>query len=332
MKAAVLITSSPIAHDTTVSLRQRPARGVSDSGRGSGKLSESRPRRQVATSLVVMAAAAAAAATCVLGCPSPASAQTPVSISATDGYFDVSRIDADTWAISEPKYWQKNNSFIIKGQVRTILFDAGSGTRDIKHMSDNVTRKPTTVIPSHVHYDHIGSIGSFDEIAMVDLPINREHTVDNRYTPSLAMSLSPLASSFMVTEWWKPGEKIDIGGRVLEAVSIPGHSPDSIALVDRARGYAFVGDFLYAGELYTFLPGADLAAYLESTKRLLGDYPEIRTVLCGHMGTTMPREALVALQQTLTSILEQRAAPERVWWLGGLVKRYPGQSFSILTW
>ncbi|MBI5506640.1 MAG: MBL fold metallo-hydrolase [Deltaproteobacteria bacterium] len=287
-----------------------------------------RANRSLATILVT---AAAALAVCVL-LPPGVAAQQPVTISATDGYFDVSRIDADTWAISEPQYWQKNNSFIIKGQVRTILFDTGSGTRDIKHIADNVTRKPTTALPSHVHYDHIGSVASFDEVAMIDLPVNREHTADNRYTPSLAMSLSPAASSFMVTEWWRPGEKIDIGGRVLEAVWIPGHSPDSIAVIDRARGYAFIGDFLYAGELYTFLPGADLAAYLESTKRLLADYPEVKTLLCGHMDTTMPRQALVDLQEALTGVLEQRAPSQRVWWLGGLVRKYPGRSFSILAW
>jgi len=287
-------------------------------------------RRTRATEFVAIAVAAAIVA--VLQCPCGAAAQDSVSVAATDGYFDVSRIDADTWAISEPQYWQKNNSFVIKGQIRTILFDTGSGTRDIRHMAGNVTRKPTTAMPSHVHYDHIGSIGSFDQVAMVDLPVNRERTADNRYTPSLSMSLWPFSSSFMVTEWWKPGEKIDIGGRVLEAVSIPGHSPDSIAVIDRARGYAFVGDFLYAGELYTFLPGADLTAYLESTKRLLADYPEVKLLLCGHGKPTMPREALVALQEALSAILEQRAAPERVWRLGGLIKKYPGQGFSILAW
>lgn len=251
---------------------------------------------------------------------------------ATDGYFDVTRIDAETFAISEPQYWQKNNSFVLKGQIRTVLFDTGSGTRDIKHIAGNVTRNPTTAIASHVHYDHIGSIAGFDQVAMVDLPINRERTVDNRYVPSLAMSLYPLARSFMVTEWWKPGEKIDLGGRVIEAVSIPGHSPDSIALVDRERGYAFVGDLIYAGELYAFLPGSDLGAYLESTRRLLEDYPEVKTLYCGHMGTTMPRQALIALEHTLSEIQAQRAIGERVWTLGGLVKRYPGDGFSVVSW
>jgi len=284
----------------------------------------------VAAGVVVAAAAAIYSG---LSIPPVAGAQDdPNRVIATDGYFDVIRIDADTYAISEPRYWQRNNSFAIKGQIRTILFDTGSGTRDIRHMANNVTRKPTTAIASHVHYDHIGSIASFDQVAMLDLPVNRERTAANRYSPSLSMSLSPLAKSFMVTEWWKPGEKIDIGDRVLEAVSIPGHSPDSIALIDRQRGYAFVGDLLYPGEVYAFLPGADLGAYLESTTRLLADYPEIQTLLCGHMGITMPREALVALQHTLTEIQAHRLVGARMWWLGGIVKKYPGEGFSILTW
>ena len=38
-----------------------------------------------------------------------------------------------------------------------------------------------------------------------------------------------------------------------------------------ARRQLFLGDFLYPGELYAFLPGASRSAYLATTTRLIGD-------------------------------------------------------------
>ncbi len=254
-----------------------------------------------------------------------------VAVMATDGYFDVSRIDPVNFAIHEPHYWQQNIAYVLKGEQRAILFDTGSGTRDIAFVADKVTKKPMTAVASHMHYDHIGSHASFHQVAMIDLPETRAATSNNWYSPPLTKSLGPLARGFAVTEWWKPGDVIDIGGRKIEVVHIPGHSSDSIALVERKSGYAFVGDHLYGGTLLANLPGSDLALYLQSTKKLLNDYPEIRMVFGAHEPGTMKRESLVALEAALTAILERRAAGQRIWWLGWMVSRYPFDGFTILA-
>ena len=48
-----------------------------------------------------------------------------------DDYFTVMAIDPDTFAIGEPRYWQQNFNYLIVGETRAILFDAGPGVRDI---------------------------------------------------------------------------------------------------------------------------------------------------------------------------------------------------------
>ena len=252
-------------------------------------------------------------------------------VMATDGYFEVARIDSMTFAIHEPKYWQQSIMYVLKGEQRSILFDTGSGTRDVAFMADKVTRKPMTVIASHMHYDHIGSHGSFKSVAMIDLPETRAATRDGWYSPPVMKSLWPFSSGFAVTEWWKPGDVIDIGDRRIEVVHIPGHSTDSIALVDRARGYAFVGDHLHGGTLLANLPGSDLAAYLQSTRKLLSDFPEIKTVFGAHYQGRMTRDSLVALETSLAAILEQRVSGQPLWWLGWTAARYPGDGFTIVA-
>jgi len=264
-----------------------------------------------------------------LGAPPAAQAQ---GIVATDGYFDVSRIDPSTYAIHEPHYWQMNIMYVLKGEQRSILFDSGSGTRDIAFVADKVTKKPMTVVASHLHYDHIGSHGSFQSVAMIDIPETREATTDGWYSPSMRTSSWPFTSGFAVTEWWKPGDVIDLGDRPIEVVLIPGHTPNSIALVDRKRGYAFVGDFLYRGALLANFPGSDLQAYLESTRKLLKDYPEIRTVFGAHFDGRLTRADLEQLERSLADILEKRAVGQPIWWLGWTASRYPGgDGFTIFA-
>ncbi len=251
---------------------------------------------------------------------------------ATDGYFDVSRIDPDTYAVHEPRYWQRNVMYVLKGEDRSILFDTGSGTRDIAFVADKVTKKPMTAVASHMHYDHIGSHASFGSVAMIDLPETRAATGEEGwYSPPMSKSLYTFADGFRVTEWWKPGDTIDIGGRKIEVVHIPGHSTDSIALVDRERGYAFVGDLLYGGTLFANLPGSDVATYLASTRRLLQDYPEIRMVFGAHEDARLKREDLVTLEKSLADILEKRVTGEKLWWLAWTSARYPGEGFTILA-
>lgn len=261
--------------------------------------------------------------------PAPSPAQ---GVVATDGYFDVARIDPNTYAINEPQYWQRNILYVLKGEQRSILFDTGSGTRNVAFVADKVTKKPMTVVASHMHYDHIGSHASFKSVAMIDLPETREATTaEGWYAPPLSKRLWPFTGGFAVTEWWKPGDVIDIGDRRIEVVHIPGHSTDSIALIDRESGYAFVGDHLHGGTLYANLPGSDVAAYLASTRKLLNDYPEIRTVFGAHYEGRMTRDSLVALEKSLAAIVERRISGERVWWLGWTAARYPGEGFTILA-
>jgi len=48
-----------------------------------------------------------------------------------DDYYTVQAIDEKTFAIGEPRYFQKNFNYLIVGESRAIVFDAGTGQRAI---------------------------------------------------------------------------------------------------------------------------------------------------------------------------------------------------------
>ena len=64
------------------------------------------------------------------------------------------------------------------------------------------------------------------------------------------------------------GDVIDLGGRRIEAVHTPGHSPGHLCYYERERGYLFTGDLVYEGTLYASYPSTDPAAYLASLERV----------------------------------------------------------------
>lgn len=231
-----------------------------------------------------------------------------------DDYFVVQSLDATTFAIGEPRYYQGNYSYLILGARRAVLFDAGSGLRDIVPIVRSLTNLPVTAIASHLHFDHVGALNHLDKMAMLDDPSLRVRTVDSKLAlrryEFLGFADRRVKPAFRVDEWWAPDSVVDLGGRTLKVLATPGHTPTSMSLYDKERDILFVGDFIYPGELYAFLPAASRSAYQATTRRLLTMIDPATRILAAHMADPAVKvsapeldvEDLRALDRTLTAI------------------------------
>lgn len=203
-----------------------------------------------------------------------------------DDYFLVEAMGQATYAIGEPRYYQANYSYLIVGNQAALLFDAGSGTRDIRSVVAALTKLPVTIVPSHLHFDHIAGVHASDRIALVDLPSTRRRMENGRFRPGryefLGMFDGLTAPEFPVDKWITPGGTIDLGGRTLRLLSTPGHTPHSVALYDAAAKRLFTGDYIYPTMLYAFLPGANLAAYRHTAAQLLRNVPQDTQLWTAH--------------------------------------------------
>jgi hypothetical protein len=96
-------------------------------------------------------------------------ADTPVSdpapLTGTMKYFDenkywaINKISDTLYQIHEPNYSQQNSSYLLIGKERSLLFDSGAAfTRDITKVVKSLTSTHVSVMPSHLHYDHIGGL------------------------------------------------------------------------------------------------------------------------------------------------------------------------------
>ena len=203
-----------------------------------------------------------------------------------DDYFAVEDLGGGTYAIGEPRYYQQNYAYLIVGERRALLFDTGSGTRDISGVVASLTRLPVTAMVSHLHFDHLGGVGPFPHVAMIDLPQTRADVAGGRFRPRRYEYMGQVdgrsAPSVAVAEWVAPGSVIDLGGRSLTVLSTPGHTPTSAALYDPANRRLFIGDYIYPTTLYAFLPGASLSAYHQTAGRLLATLPADTVLWTAH--------------------------------------------------
>lgn len=189
-----------------------------------------------------------------------------------EAYFYIVQLDERTFALAEPYSWAKNVNYLIAGTDRALLLDAGVGFYDIRPVVKQLTDLPITFLPSHLHYDHTGQ-GSYERIALVDLPHLRDRAEEGMFAPNwgehlgVAEGLEP--ATWKIDEWVKPGSDIDLGERKLTLFYTPGHTDNSISLLDRTNDVMFTGDYMSAGNISAYYPGASMGDYLQSAHKIL---------------------------------------------------------------
>jgi hydroxyacylglutathione hydrolase len=209
-----------------------------------------------------------------------------------DDYYVVADLGEGTYAIGEPRYEQCNFSYLIIGTQRALLFDTGPGLHDIRSVVRTLTPLPVTALPSHLHFDHVGNLARFDDVALPDLQPLREQARHGRFALGFYQYLGFVEGFkrpvFSVSRWIAPDSEIDLGGRTLTLLSVPGHTPDSVALLDRRSNRLFAGDFIYPSEIYAQFPGANLRDYAASAERVSRLLNAASSVYGGHGCDRLP--------------------------------------------
>ena len=178
--------------------------------------------------------------------------------------------------------YEKPFLYLIFGDKKALLEDTGAGPGKVQtapivmDLLDKWAKKTNhapvqlLVVHSHGHGDHTAGDKQFQAIPEVE------------FIPPTAEAMQKLAG---ITNWPTDPGTIDLGGRILDVIAIPGHHAASIALYDRKTGNLLTGDSLYPGRLYV----SDFDAYVASAKRL-ADFA--RTHLIAHvLGTHIEQSA-----------------------------------------
>jgi glyoxylase-like metal-dependent hydrolase (beta-lactamase superfamily II) len=186
------------------------------------------------------------------------------------------------------------------------------GIGNLKNVTAALTNKPIIVLNSHTHNDHVGNNWQFATIYGVDSEFTRKNAQGSTSDAQAEIKPGQICGSLPVdfnpvtyaTRPWKissyihDNEIIDLGGRSLTILATPGHTPDSISLLDPAAGLLFTGDTFYPGTIWLYRPETDLTAYEASIRRLAALTPHLKMVLGAH---NVPVASPTVLPQLVTA-------------------------------
>jgi glyoxylase-like metal-dependent hydrolase (beta-lactamase superfamily II) len=242
-----------------------------------------------------------------------------------DPWFEVYKVAPGVFAIYEPHQAEEVISYLIVGNKQAVLFDTGMGISDIRRVTTKLTSRPVVVLNSHTHDDHVGGNWQFTFVYGMDTEFTRRNAKGSREDAQGEIAPDQLCGNFpkgfnpetYVTKPWKishfihDGFKVNLGGRTLEVLSTPGHTPDAISLLDRANGLLFTGDTYYPAPIWLFRPETDFDAYDASVKRLAVLAPEVKLVLGAHNIPVAEPAVLPRLVTAFESVRSGKVPPQK---------------------
>jgi len=231
-------------------------------------------------------------------------------------WFGVYKVGPAVFAIYEPKQAEEAISYLIVGHQQALLFDTGMGIDNIRGLVSRLTARPVVVLNSHTHNDHVGGNWQFPFIYGMDTAFTRANAKGSREAAQAEIVPDQICGELpkgfnretYATKLWhislfvKDGFKVNLGGRTVEIIATPGHTPDAISLIDRDNGLLFTGDTYYPAPIWLFRPETNLDEYVASVKRLAVLTPQVKTVLGGHNLPVAPPEVLPRLLDAIQAV------------------------------
>jgi len=258
------------------------------------------------------------------------------------GWFEVYKLTDDTYAIYEPYQFEEAIGYLLTGNDKAVIIDTGTGIGDLKSVVNDLTDLPVMVVNTHTHFDHVGCNYQFNEIAIFDNQEGIERMKNGFSVERLKKSISgesvwkPLPANFDEDNYHIPlveptmllheGDIIDLGGRKLKVIYTPGHSPDSICLLDENNRLLFCGDTFFPGPLYAHAEDVNFEDYIKSMDRLAEITDQFDYLCSGHNDPWVKSEVIKRVADAFHEIKAGKGEYKED---NGL-RRYDYEGFSVL--
>lgn len=181
---------------------------------------------------------------------------------------------------------QTNAYLLSNANKECIIFDPGGEGQKLISTIEKQQLKPTAILLTHAHFDHIGAVEDVRNKWRIPVYIH-EKEKDWLTNPSLNGSQLFLSGQTITTEaadqLIKTEGQLTIGSFTFHVFHTPGHSPGSLSFYLSEIDVVFSGDALFAGSIgRTDLPGGNHDELLKSIHDKLLTLSEETMVLSGH--------------------------------------------------
>ncbi len=183
----------------------------------------------------------------------------------------------------------ESNCWLVGSEApgEAIVIDPGDDAARIAERLAELGWRPTLLVITHAHWDHVNACASLAERLGVEVAMHPGDAELLGAVPEVTLARTgtrgPRPPS--VERAVADGDVLRVGDRELRVLHTPGHTPGSICLV--GDGVVFSGDTLMPGWVgRTDMPGGDQRAIRTSLWQRLLSLPDDTRVYPGHLGVT----------------------------------------------
>lgn len=225
--------------------------------------------------------------------------------------MEIKKLNDSTWQIDDGGV----RFFLLSGEKRALLIDSGMTVQNADEIAAGLTAVPISLLTTHADPDHIGSADKFDGFYMHPAEATNYYKSQRRKG-----TFTPI---------WD-GEIIDLGGRELEIIHMPGHTPGSVTVLDRAGRAVYGGDPVQDGSIFMFGAQRELHAYVASIRRLENQSGRFDLIYPSHGTCPLTPDIIPALRIGAERILSGELRGNVVDFHGSRIRRIDAGAATFL--
>ena len=217
--------------------------------------------------------------------------------------MEIIKINENTWRIEDMGV----RFFLLAGDKKALLIDSGMTLQNAREIAESLVSLPIELLNTHGDPDHVASNGQFDAFYMDPAEASNYYKTQKK-----------TGKMIPVTD----GDVIDLGNRELEIITIPGHTPGSIAVLDKNNRALISGDPIQDGNIFMFGIQREMHAYLLSLEKLEKQKDRFDVIYPSHGTFPVEPELISALHKGATRLLNGEIQGEDFEIHGMSIKRY----------
>lgn len=226
--------------------------------------------------------------------------------------YEIIQINEQTWRIED----QNVRFFLLTGKDKALLIDSGMHVENAKEIAQSLTTLPIELLNTHADRDHIASNKEFEHFYMHPAELSNFYKTQNR-------------QGIIIPVWDQ--DILDLGNRPLEIIHIPGHTPGSIAVLDKKNRVLISGDPIQDGDIFMFGIQREIHAYQHSLLKLKKYRDQFDTIYPSHGSFPVSPHLIEQLYHGVQQMIDGKVNYQKISVHGNSVYRYDLGVAAILS-
>lgn len=202
-------------------------------------------------------------------------------------------INENSWRIEDSGV----RCFLLTGSEKALLIDSGRELHTARDIAESLTDLPVMLLNTHADGDHTGSNEQFESFYMH--PDEEAHFRRG----GRGGTIIPV----------REGDILDLGGRELRIIDLPGHTPGSIAVLDVGNRVLISGDPVQEhGRIFMFGAHRNMENYIRSLEHLETFTAEFDEIWPSHADIPISPALIRKLHDGARDVLDGKVADSPV--------------------